>query len=278
MDSITDGYSYDDWFKEFESIEEGFGDVSGDNSFNELKEIDAKIKDFEKQKSTLLLRKEKRKQLDTGFTGKVPDNELDNFNKKAFEQIKLDTGYSDEKAKEFQDALNEYFGGDYESILTGEGTTAKVIREGIDRMPVYDGTTYRGLYFSESSDYDISQFTNLKSGDKIPSKGIISSWSSDKMVAEAFGGASTKSAESSTVILECTNNKTGVGVQHLSKFGVREAEVLSGTDYEVLEITKESKYDYVSKRKDLLYFPDDLDTLETELKSQIVCTIKVKEV
>ena len=164
------------------------------------------------------------------------------------------------------------------SILTGEGTTAKVIREGIDRMPVYDGTTYRGLYFSESSDYDISQFTNLKSGDKIPSKGIISSWSSDKMVAEAFGGASTKSAESSTVILECTNNKTGVGVQHLSKFGVREAEVLSGTDYEVLEITKESKYDYVSKRKDLLYFPDDLDTLETELKSQIVCTIKVKEV
>lgn len=278
FEKITDGYSYDDWFKEFESIEEGFGDVSGDNSFNELKEIDAKIKDFEKQKSTLLLRKEKRKQLDTGFTGKVPDNELDNFNKKAFEQIKLDTGYSDEKAKEFQDALNEYFGGDYESILTGEGTTAKVIREGIDRMPVYDGTTYRGLYFSESSDYDISQFTNLKSGDKIPSKGIISSWSSDKMVAEAFGGASTKSAESSTVILECTNNKTGVGVQHLSKFGVREAEVLSGTDYEVLEITKESKYDYVSKRKDLLYFPDDLDTLETELKSQIVCTIKVKEV
>ena len=175
--------SYDDWFKEFESIEEGFGDVSGDNSFNELKEIDAKIKDFEKQKSTLLLRKEKRKQLDTGFTGKVPDNELDNFNKKAFEQIKLDTGYSDEKAKEFQDALNEYFGGDYESILTGEGTTAKVIREGIDRMPVYDGTTYRGLYFSESSDYDISQFTNLKSGDKIPSKGIISSWSSDKMLS-----------------------------------------------------------------------------------------------
>ena len=278
FEKITDGYSYDDWFKEFESIEEGFGDVSGDNSFNELKEIDAKIKDFEKQKSTLLLRKEKRKQLDTGFTGKVPDNELDNFNKKAFEQIKLDTGYSDEKAKEFQDALNEYFGGDYESILTGEGTTAKVIREGIDRMPVYDGTTYRGLYFSESSDYDISQFTNLKSGDKIPSKGIISSWSSDKMVAEAFGGASTKSAESSTVILECTNNKTGVGVQHLSKFGVREAEVLSGTDYEVVEITKESKYDYVSKRKDLLYFPDDLYALETELKNQIVCTIKVKEV
>lgn len=278
FEKITDGYSYDDWFKEFESIEEGFGDVSGDNSFNELKEIDAKIKDFEKQKSTLLLRKEKRKQLDTGFTGKVPDNEFDNFNKKAFEQIKLDTGYSDEKAKEFQDALNEYFGGDYESILTGEGTTAKVIREGIDRMPVYDGTTYRGLYFSESSDYDISQFTNLKSGDKIPSKGIISSWSSDKMVAEAFGGASTKSAESSTVILECTNNKTGVGVQHLSKFGVREAEVLSGTDYEVVEITKESKYDYVSKRKDLLYFPDDLDALETELKNQIVCTIKVKEV
>ena len=99
---MTEGYSYDDWFKEFDSIEDGFGDVSEDDLVDKLKDLDIRIKKFEKQKNKLLLQKEKRKQLNTGYSGKVPDNELDKFNKKALEQIKTDTGYSDEKAKELQ--------------------------------------------------------------------------------------------------------------------------------------------------------------------------------
>ena len=270
----TDGYSYDEWFSEFSSIEEGYGDVpEGDTTFTKLKSLDEEIRNAEKQRSNLLLQKESRGQLDTGFPGKVPDDKLDEYNEKAFEQIKIDTGYSEEQTTEFHNALKEYFGGDYDSILTGEGSIAKTIRDGLDRMPVYDGAVYRGLCFSESSDYDISEFTRLKPGDVVPSKGIISSWSSDKRVAEAFGAASTQSAESSTVILECLENKTGVGVQHISSYGCREAEVLCGSKYEVLEIVTESKYDYVSKRKDLLYFPDDLTDLEYELKKQVVCVI-----
>lgn len=73
-------------------------------------------------------------------------------------------------------------------------------------------------------------------------------------------------------------NKTGVGVQHISKFGTKEEEVLSSANYEVLEIVTKSKYDYVSKRKDLLFLPDDLNEHEEELKAQVVCVIKVKEV
>ncbi len=276
---ITEGYSYDEWFKEFNSIEEGYGEVSeGDELFEKLKALDKKIKYTEQKKTELLHQKERRKQLDTGYAGKVPDDKLDEFNKKAFEQIKLDTGYSDKEAEAFHDALKEYFGGDYDKILTGETQDAKIIRNGIDRMPVYEGTAYRGMTFSDYSDEDITQFTNLNPGDKLPSKGVISSWSSDKNVAESFGSVSTKSAESSSVILVCENNKTGVGVQHLSKFGEREAEVLSGSNYEVLEISTESKYDYVSRRSDLLYFPNDLEELESELKNQVVCIIKVKEV
>lgn len=275
----TDGYSYDEWFSEFSSIEEGYGDASdGDATFTKLKNLDEEIRNAEKQRSDLLLQKESRGQLDTGFPGKVPNDKLDEYNAKAFEQIKVDTGYSEEQATEFHSALKEYFGGDYASILAGEGSTVKTIRDGLDRMPVYDGTVYRGLCFSESSDYDISEFTRLKPGDKIPSKGIISSWSSDKRVAEAFGAASTQAVESSTVILECLENKTGVGVQHISSYGSREAEVLCGSKYEVLEIVTESKYDYVSRRKDLLYFSDDLTEWEDELKKQVVCVIKVKEV
>ena len=276
---MTDGYSYDDWFSDFSSIEEGYGELSdGDETFNKLKALDQQIKDTTQKKTELLHQKERRKQLDTGYTGKVPDDELDAFNAKAFEQIKLDTGYSDEKTTELQKVLQEYFDGDYETILSGETSTARIISDGLDVMPTYDGTVYRGLCFSEYSDSDITQFTSLKTGDVVPSKGIISSWSSDKRVAEAFGSVSTQSAESSAVILECVDNVTGVGVQHLSKFGIREAEVLSNAHYEVLEVITESKYDYVSKRKDLLYFPDDLTTLETELKKQVVCVIKVKEV
>jgi SPP1 gp7 family putative phage head morphogenesis protein len=277
---VTEGYSYDEWFSEFDSIEDGFGEVTEDDlaQVTKLKDLDAQIREAETTKHNLLLQKDRRGQLDSGYTGKVPDDELDTFNAKAFEQIKVDTGYSDEDAKTLHESLMQYFGGDYETILTGGGDTAKIISDGIDRMPVYDGTVYRGLSFSEWSDGDISQFTGLKPGDRVPSKGIISSWSDEKIVAEAFGGASTQSAESSTVIFECVNNQTGVGVQHLSKFGTKEAEVLSNAEYEVLEVITQSKYDYVSGRKDLQYFPDDLITEEVELKKQVVCVIKVKEV
>lgn len=221
--------------------------------------------------------KEKRGQLDPGYKGKIPDEKLDEYNSKALEQIKKDTGYSDSDAEKFHKALQTYFGGDYEAVLSGNTETAQIISKGIDRMPAYDGKIYRGMTFSEYSDGSIDQFVNLKPGDIIPEKGMITSWSSNKRVAESFGSLSTQSAESSSVILECENNNVGVGVQHISKYGVREAEVLSNVRYEVVDITVVNKYDYVSKRKDLLFFSDDLDTLEAELKEQVVCIIKVKE-
>lgn len=270
---ITEGYSYDEWFKDFESIEAGYGEVSeGDESFEKLKTLDKKIKDTTKKKTELLLQKEKRKQLDTGYGGKVPDDELDAFNAKALEQIKLDTGYSDEKATEFHNALLKYFGGDYESILSGETESAKIIRNGIDIMPTYDGHIYRGMTFTNE---DVKMFSKLKKGDTLPQKSIIASWSSNERVAVSFGGAN--SYERSTVILECADNKTGVGVQHISKFGNREEEVLSSANYEVVDVIIENKYDYLKKNKNLLYFDNDLKDYESDMRGNIVCRIKVKE-
>ena len=274
---FAEGYSYDEWFKDFTSIEDAFGDVTEEDipTVTKLKELDSSIRQAEKSRHNLILKKEKRKQLDTGYRGKVPDDKLDEFNKNALKQIKADTGYSDEKAAAFQKATQEYFGGDYEAILTGKNIIAKTISDGIDLMPTYEGSVYRGLCFSKK---DISQFVNLKPGDIVPQKGIISSWSSEKRVAEAFGAASTQSAETSTVILECDKNISGVGVQHLSKFGTREEEVLSNASYEVIDVITKSKYDYVLERENLLFFKDDLITLEKELKKEVVCVIKVKEV
>ena len=224
---MTEGYSYDDWFKEFDSIEDGFGDVSEDDLVDKLKDLDTQIKNYQKQKNKLLIQKEKRKQLDTGYSGKVPDNETE---------------------------------------------TAKIIRDGIDRIPVYEGSISRGMTLNNS---DVRMFSNLKKGDELPRRGIIESWTSNEGTAMGYGGISVY--ERSSVILECEKNETAVGVQHLSLFGTDESEVLSSSKYEVVEVIKESKYDYLSKHREYLYFPEDLENSSGVLKENVVCIIKVKE-
>ena len=160
-----------------------------------------------------------RGQLDTGYPGKVPDDELEEYNQKGYNQIKKDTGYSDEQAKKFQDSLLQYFGGDYAEIETHpESEITKNIVDGINKLPTYDGTIYRGLIFYED---EISSFTELKPGDPFPKKGVLESWTSDERTAKSFAGID--SYERSSVILECQDNTEGAGVQHLSKFGSREA-------------------------------------------------------
>ncbi len=269
----TDGYSYEDWFSDFSSIEEGYGDVADDGeSFEKLKTLDQNIRSISVKRSELLAQKEKRDQLYTGYKEQIPYDELDTFNAKAFEQIKLDTGYSDEKAKKFQNAIKEYFGGDYGAILSGETETAKVIRDGLDLMPAYDGSISRGMVFNNS---DVKMFTDLQVGDELPRKGIIESWTSAKGTAAAYGGISDY--ERSSVILECENNQTAVGVQHLSMFGTVEAEVLSSSRYEVTEMITDNKYEYLSKHKDYLYFLEDLECEKDALENNVVCIIKVKE-
>lgn len=50
----ADGYSYDEWFKEFDSIEDGFGGTyKGDKTFDELTELDSKIRELTQKKDDL---------------------------------------------------------------------------------------------------------------------------------------------------------------------------------------------------------------------------------
>lgn len=254
---------------------------SGARSRNDIKKYVEKSSQKEKKKKSQTLdnsvknstiKVNSRGQLDTGYIGKIPDDKLTEYNKKAYEQIKLDTGYSDEQATELHNAFLNYFGGDYEAILSGETEIAKIIKEGISRMPTYDGTIYRGMLFDKDT---IKKFSNLKIGDTLPRKGIIESWSSNERTAISFCGVN--SYERNSVLLECVNNRTGVGVQHISKFGDREAEVLAVANYEVVEIVIESKYDYLLTHKEYLWFPDDLDWCSEDMKENIVCRIKVRE-
>lgn len=269
----ADGYSYNEWFKEFSSIEEGFGGADEDDeSFIKLKNLDKEIRKANEERTSLLFKKETRGQLDTGYIGAVPDDKLDEYNMQAYKQIKKDTGYSDREAKEFQNALKEYFGGNYSEILSGETQLAKTIRNGLDRMPTYNNTIFRGMILTNE---DIGQFSNLKPGETLPRRGIIESWTSSKGTAMAFGGIN--SYDRCSVILECVDNKTSVGVQHLSSFGKLESEVLSSAEYEVIDVAIENKYDYLSKHKEFLYTDDDLLEEELTMKGNIVCKIRVKE-
>lgn len=218
------------------------------------------------------LKNEYRKQIDTGYKGSIPDSDIDKYNQMAYEQIKSDTGYTDAEAQKLHNSLLEYFGGDYESIINGNQDTS-IILDGLQKMPKYDGSIYRGLVMSRD---DADKFMNMQPGDTLPTKGLLQSWTSDKRTADSFAG--DNSYERSSVVLVCENNRSGVGVQHISKFGAKEAEVLvGGTNYEVVSVKTQSKYDYLSANKNRLWFDDDLDEFEEELKKEIVCQIIVKE-
>lgn len=270
-DDKLGGMSYEEWKKghgKSEPIDKP-DKVSQKAKQIEIANYKSRNKPQEKKPTTKVV---KRKQLDTGYKGKVPDAELDKFNANALQQIIKDTGYSESEAKRLQNAFQHYFGGDWEQILKGNDDT-EIIKAGLQKMPSYDGKIYRGLIFYDD---EIERFTKLKKGDIIPKKGSLESWTSDERAANSFAGIN--SYERSSVILECMDNESGKGVQHLSKFGTREAEVLSAdAEYEVVGIEIESKYDFLAKHPDYLYFPDDLEEDGGEMRRNTVCRIKVKE-
>lgn len=168
---------------------------------------------------------EKRGQINVG-SGKVPYEELTEFNKKAFESIKEETGYSDKEAKKLHQTLLGYLGGDYSAYTEGKKKDEeKVINEGLARMGSFDGPIYRGMSFYNFDGHgEVDRFAEMDVGDEISMKSI-SSWSSELGAARDF--AEVDRPTMSSVLLSCKNNKSGVGVQHISKFRDYEAEVLA---------------------------------------------------
>ena len=180
-----------------------------------------------------------------GPNGRVLPNHIDEFNENAFKSILEETGYSEEEAKKFHDNIRDFFGGDFGAFAAGlKEEEEKIIDDGLARMGAYDGEIYRGMKFDDYSKDSLLKFKNSKVGDEIEMR-TISSWSSDRNVADGFGGLNELSG--SSVILVCKNNKTAVGVQHISKFAKKEAEVLapSASRWRVTKKKTISKYKYL---------------------------------
>ena len=166
------------------------------------------------------------------------------YNQSALEQIIKDTGFSENKAKQLQSDMHDYLGGDYAGFVNGKyPDKVKRIDEGLSKMPSYNGEIYRGMNVDNDT---MKSFENLKEGDPIKMKSI-SSWSSNKEVATDYGGIYGK--DNNSVIFVCDNNKSGSGVQHISKWGKRESEVLlpSTAKWKVTQNKTQTKYDYLKK-------------------------------
>ena len=188
---------------------------------------------------------EKRKQLPVPYNGVIKEKDLPEFNKNALQSIIAETGYSQQKAQEFQEALHEWLGGDYQSFTAGQQKEKEaVINAGLLRMGAYDGEIQRGLSFKTAEDF--KQFSELEAGQKLPQKSV-SSWSDKPDIARNYAAVTYWNCNS--VILICENNKSVVGVQHISKYGTDESEALapSTTSWKVVRKEIVNKYDYVSE-------------------------------
>ena len=140
---------------------------------------------------------------------------------KIIDKIVEETGYDRATARNAKKSLDDYFENYYPKWKTHSETAKDIskIDTVLSDMTAYDGTMYRGLHFDTKEKFD--EFAKAELGSTLNTN-TITSWSSEKSVAKRY--ASTKSYH---VMLECIDNKSSVAVQHLSRFGKDEAEVLS---------------------------------------------------
>lgn len=177
--------------------------------------------------------------------GRIEDEDLEEYNRRALESIIEETGLSRDKAKKLQNAFNELHGGDGFSITHGHNKElSDIIDNGLSLMGTYDGEIYRGLSLEPDSEFSISEFLSKKPGDNLEPFSVTS-WSSKPEVATEFAGINTPGA--SSVLLRCVNNKTGAGTQHISRHGTAEAEVNcpSTARWRIIDKKVQSKYDYL---------------------------------
>lgn len=225
-----------------------------------------------------------RGQLDVPYEGMISTKDLDEFNKNALNSIMEETGFSEKEAREAHSAIVEWCGDDYKSFTNGQQKDKeKIINNCLSRMGAYDGEIQRGLSFTNAADG--AEFKNAEVGKTVSMKSV-SAWSNDSGVAARYSKKSSSDCDS--VVLVCDSNKSAVGVQHISKWGTMEAEVLSPSTakWEVTKKTVISKYDYLKNevlpktkippKKKML--ENRLKNEEDILKTRTITILQVKEV
>lgn len=154
-------------------------------------------------------------------------------NNTALQQIMRDTGYNQADAFAAQMTQIRYYGADYDSFTEGNlPNETEVISEALMRMPYYNGRIWRGISVPDA----VADSTFLNKWipgstqyftDKVgKGRAVVQSFSSDENVAESFGNWNWVGTGETSIKFIMDGNKTAPGVQHISKFGTGEAEVL----------------------------------------------------
>ncbi len=155
-------------------------------------------------------------------------------NATALQQIMRDTGMNLAEAQLAQNTQIRYYGADYDAFTEGAlPRETEIISEALMRMPYYNGgTIYRGISLPNSV-ADRVFLDTWKPGttqiftDKLGNgNAVVQSFSSRESVAESFGSWNWTGSGMTSIKFIMDDNKTAPGVQHISKFGTREAEVL----------------------------------------------------
>ena len=171
-----------------------------------------------------------------GAAGRIGRDQLAPWrdNQTALQQIMRDTGMTLAEAQLAQDTQIRYYGADYDSFTEGMlPRETEIISEALMRMPYYNaGLIYRGINLPDSV-ADKTFLDTWKPGttqiftDKLGNgNAVIQSFSSRERVAENFGSWDYVGRGQTSIKFIMESNKTAPGVQHISKFGTREAEVL----------------------------------------------------
>lgn len=155
-------------------------------------------------------------------------------NATALQQIMRDTGYTLAQAQLAQATQIRYYGDDYDSFTEGAlPRETEIISEALMRMPYYNGgSIYRGISLPNADAQRIfldtwKPGTTQMFTDKLGNgNAVVQSFSSDERVADSFGSWDWVGSGMTSIKFIMDDNKTAPGVQHISKFGTREAEVL----------------------------------------------------
>lgn len=163
--------------------------------------------------------------------------ELGDYQNKEFylnsvmEELEDEIGIYDEKTlRNYAIAVKAYtYSKLTEAITHGDPSASKyikVLNDLISRMDLYRDDSlgkeaeqhYRGMSFDMSDDeakQKALMFLSLKVGEALPTLNGIQSWSDSFDVADSFTAPEDEEGYLS-VYLICSNNKTGVGIQHIS--------------------------------------------------------------
>lgn len=200
------------------------------------------------------------KTIDKQYRNVVPMNEYDYWKneknvQQRYDDIKRLSGFDDKETQEVLEALSgngENWNYDYDHTPQGwfykaddkirdrQNTEwakqAKTIDDYIVAAPKYKGDIYRGMSL------DQSVIDDLTVGGKFGETGRLSSWTSEKDVAQMFAEGRSEELGKTPVIIKTSNPSYGTPAAHLSMFGSDEQEVLVSNmhdvEYTISEIKK----------------------------------------